>query len=125
TKAGLPPRLLAAFRAALAAQDATGIVNEAGKIPSLSPVLIERTLRACESSSSPELRRVNALLHRWRSDALRSEARAMSLLMIETAKGGQDNPQATAPASVLAQAIEIDLEAIEAEIRDEQPVLAA
>jgi hypothetical protein len=77
-RAGLPPRLLGAFRAALAAQDATGLILAAGDTPQLSSVLIERTLNACEASASPDLRKVNALLHRLRAEALRMEARAVS-----------------------------------------------
>lgn len=131
-KAGLPPRLLGAFRAALAAQDATGLVLEAGEQPVLSSLLIERTLTACEASSSPDLRTVNALLHRLRAEALRNEARIMSMEMISDARSALSiadmsaaSKQNTAPAIDL-QAIESAIEAaIEADIAPPPKELAA
>lgn len=125
TKAGLPPRLLAAFRAALEAQDATGLVNEAGQSPRLSSLLIERTLQACEASGSPELRKVNALLHRLRAEAIRSEARAMSLQMIAAAKSERDKERGNTIANSPKSAPQIDLKGIEAELDLECTVLAA
>ncbi len=116
-KAGLPASLLGAFRAALAAQDATGLIYEPGQRPQLSGMLIDRTLRACEANASPELRKVSALLHRLRAEAARTEARQSNL-----AKATAIAAQAQANA---APTIQVDLAAIEAEIASAPKIMAA
>ena len=125
TKAGLPPRLLGAFRAAIAAQDATGLIHDSEQPPTLSSLLIERTLAACEASSSPDLRTVNALLHRLRAEAMRNKARLLSLELIADAKSALQIEAAGTSTPVLTGQPAIDLQAIEEAVQQPTAVLAA
>lgn len=117
-KANLPAGILAAFRAALAAQDATGLIYAEGQIPKLSTALIDHTLKACHAAGSPELRTAKALLLRLRSEAARVQARIDSSELIASTKAP---PALPAPQIDL----EIDLEAIEAEVTATVPAIAA
>jgi hypothetical protein len=113
--AGLPPKLLPAFRAALAARRECGPAL-AGSAR-LSREMIERVLTACEGENPAELGSLLALLRRYDVEAAREEARVVA-----------DNLFAPQSASAVVVAfgqtgsgaapriIQIDLQAIEAEL---------
>lgn len=111
SRAGLPAALLPVFRAALSAQEEYGLVYAQGQRPQLSRILIDRTIRALQAISGPDLGRVMAMLQRLRAEAARHQARELTRDYIEAAQ---------APAVALEppgrRVIEIDLEAIAAEL---------
>ena len=102
-RAGLPPVLLPAFRAALAAMQELGASRDAGASARLSRAMIERVLTSCAAIHGTELDKVMALLRRFEAEAAREEARAMTEALREAA-----------PAPVAR--IAIDFAAIEAEL---------
>ena len=115
--AGLPAKLLPAFRAALSARHEFTASTEAGAAR-LSRAMIERVLTACEGGNPRELGSLLALLRRFDAEAAREEAReaAEQLFAPEiesrpvfAALG--DGRFVTSP-----RVIVIDLEAIEAEL---------
>jgi uncharacterized protein (DUF2336 family) len=74
-RAGLPPQLLPAFRAALEAQREFGANGAHLGDARLSLVMIERVLTACEEINGGELDKLMALLRRFEMEAAREEAR--------------------------------------------------
>ena len=112
--AGLPQKLLPAFRAALSARHEFIASAEAGAAK-LSRSMIERVLTACEAGDPRELGSLLALLRRFDAEAAREEARdaVQHLLAL-------DAPIVVALGDARfggsPRVIEIDLEAIEAEI---------
>jgi uncharacterized protein (DUF2336 family) len=80
-KAGLPPKLLPAFRAALEAQREFGGVLGGSGEAQLSLVMIERVLTACEELNGGELDRLMALLRRFEMEAALEQARAAAPLL--------------------------------------------
>lgn len=115
-KAGMPALLLPAFRAALSAQDEYGLVYAPGQRPRLSHLLNSRTLQTLNSLQIPDFSSVTGMLQRLASEAAREEARRMTESMM------QDDLQVGAPPvvetarPVNSQPLEIDLEALKAEI---------
>lgn len=116
-QAGLPQKLLPAFRAALSARAEFGAaIDESGA--RLSRAMIERVITACEYSTPHDLGALMALLRRFDAEAAREEAREAARHLFA--------PQLEAPPVVVAldeadfgtspRVIAIDLEAIEAEI---------
>ncbi len=82
-KAGLPPKFLPAFRAALEAQrEFDGLNTERGEAQ-LSLIMIERVLTACEELNGGELDRLMALLRRFEMEAALEQARAAAPLLAE------------------------------------------
>ena len=102
-RAGLPPVLLPAFRAALAAMQELGASRDAGAAARLSRAMIERVLTSCAAIHGTELDKVMALLRRFEAEAAREEARAMTQALRDKA----ETPVAR---------IAIDFAAIEAEL---------
>jgi uncharacterized protein (DUF2336 family) len=91
-RAGLPPTLLAAFAAALAAwRDLAGRSGDPAATPALSRRMIERTLTAIGDGAAPENARLFALLRRFEAEAARDEARAFVADLM------QETPQIAAP----------------------------
>jgi uncharacterized protein (DUF2336 family) len=103
-RAGLPPRLLPAFRAALEAQREFGANGEHLGDARLSLVMIERVLTACEEINAGELDKLMALLRRFEMEAAREEAREATLKL------------ARRPEEAISYAPAIDLAALEDEI---------
>ncbi len=81
-KAGLPMKLLPAFRAALEAQREFGAVEDGDA--RLSLVMVERVLTACEELNGGELDRLMALLRRFEMEAALEQARAAAPLLFES-----------------------------------------
>ena len=106
-KAGLPPSLLPAFRAALAAMQELGVARDAGQSAKLSRKMIERVLTSCASIKGGELDKVMALLRRFESEAAREDAR-------EAARIRHEIPVSFAPPP--GELIRIDMQALEAEL---------
>ena len=115
--AGLPEKLLPAFRAALSALVEFGLgASDSGA--KLSRSMIERVLTACEAADPTELRSLMALLRRFDAEAAREEAREAAQRLFA--------PSLEAPAVVVPlptphedhapRVIAIDLDAIEAEL---------
>ena len=102
-RAGLPPVLLPAFRAALAAMQELGAARDAGASARLSRAMIERVLTSCAAIHGTELDKVMALLRRFEAEAAREEARAMTEALRDAA-------------AVPVARIAIDFAAIEAEL---------
>jgi uncharacterized protein (DUF2336 family) len=73
-RAGMPPKLLTAFRAALDAQQAFGYRGAPGGAR-LSLEMIQRVLTACEEINGGDLDRLMALLRRFEAEAMREDAR--------------------------------------------------
>jgi uncharacterized protein (DUF2336 family) len=115
-RAGLPPGLLPAFRAALEAQREIGLLNESCHTVALSRRIIERVLTACEDTNEGHLDGLLALLRRFEAEALREEARVLAL---DLRRPEPDTnvvvPMVSPAADRLAPPL-IDLEALEAEI---------
>lgn len=112
-RAGLPEKILPAFRAALAAQREYGHAGAGGA--HLSLVMIERVITACEEINRGDLDRLMALLRRFEREAALEEAR------METARLAAEAqiPEVAPPASfsgVATRAPLIDLAAFEAEL---------
>ncbi len=99
-KAGMPPRLLPAFRAALDAAAHYADTHRAGR---LSLAMTRRVLAACEAANGGELDRLIALLRRFEVEAALDEARAARPLLA----AALDPPRLPPP---------IDINALEAEI---------
>ena len=109
-KAGFPAALLPVFRAALAAQDKFGLIYASGQRPQLSRLLVDDVIGSMESMGGPELSRVIAMLHRFRGEAARAEAKALAA---EFAAASGQEPAQLRPESPL---IQIDLGALETAI---------
>lgn len=111
-RAGLPEKLLPAFRAALEAQREYG--DAQGGEARLSLVMIERVLTACEEINGGELDKLMALLRRFEMEAALEEARAEAARMAAEAQ----TPPLAAPATsvVIDTAPIIDMAAFEAEL---------
>ncbi len=105
-RAGLPPALLPAFRAALAAMREVGTPPDAGTAARLSRAMIERVLTSCAAIKGHELDKVMALLRRFEGEAAREEAREATQALRER----------TRLAAVAPPGYVIDMEAIEAEL---------
>lgn len=73
-RAGMPAKLLPAYRAALEAQQDLGCAG-APAGARLSLAMVERMLASCEGVGSGELDRLVALLRRFEAEALRDDAR--------------------------------------------------
>jgi uncharacterized protein (DUF2336 family) len=101
-RAGLPPALAPAFRAALAAQEECGFVDKPGDSARLSRLMIERVLTACERDGGESLAPVMSLLRRFEAEAAREEARELSETVArETAAAAPPRPKRPPP--VIAQ----------------------
>lgn len=115
--AGLPAKLLPAFRAALSALAEFGAAADV-EGARLSRAMIERVATACEAADPAELGSLLALLRRFDTEAAREEAREAARHLFA--------PQIEAPPVVVAlddasfgtspRIITIDFDAIEAEI---------
>ena len=115
--AGLPAKLMPAFRATLAARAEFAASTEAGTAK-LSRAMIERVITACEDSGTAEISSLMALLRRFDAEAAREEARMTAQHLF--------TPAPEAPPVVVAlgdadfgcapRIISIDFEAIEAEL---------
>ena len=116
-KAGLPVGLLPAFRAALEAEREQSFAADEVEA-TLSRTMIERVLTAVETFDPAEAGQLLALLRRFQSEAAREDARRMASRLTAV-----DEEAVAAP----VQTIEIDFEALEAEILAsvEEPALAA
>lgn len=115
--AGLPDKLLPAFRAALSALGEFGpAAHDSGA--HLSRAMIERVLTACETADPVELGSLLALLRRFDAEAAREEAReaARSLLAPSLESPAIVVPLDRAEADHAPRVIAIDLDAIEAEL---------
>jgi uncharacterized protein (DUF2336 family) len=116
-RAGLPARLLPAFKAALGAQDEIGFAGESCHTVRLSRTIVERVLTACEEFHEGEFDSLLALLRRFEAEALREEARVLALDLRQP----DSNPQTGIVVPMVssthprAPAL-IDLQALEAEI---------
>lgn len=115
--AGLPPKLQQAFRAALSARAEFMVSSELG-VARLSRAMIERVLTACGGADPRELGSLLALLRRFDAEAAREEAReaAQRLFAPEPEAPPVIAPIARAELESAPRTIEIDLEAIEAEL---------
>jgi uncharacterized protein (DUF2336 family) len=112
-RAGLPEKLLPAFRAALEAQREYGDMHDGEA--RLSLMMIERVLTACEEINGGELDKLMALLRRFEMEAALEQAR------VEAARIAAEStvPPIEAPAAFnddAARAPMIDLAAFEAEL---------
>ncbi len=115
--AGLPAKLLPAFRAALSALAEFGAAADV-EGARLSRAMIERVATACEAADPAELGSLLALLRRFDTEAAREEAREAARHLFA--------PQIEAPPVVVAlddasfgtspRIITIDFDAIEAEL---------
>lgn len=89
-KAKLPPALLTAFRAALAALQAFGPAHDPHASARLSRDMIEAVLAATHDLQGRELQKVHALLRRFEAEAAREDARLhtsqMAQLRLEKAQ---------------------------------------
>jgi len=114
--AGLPDKLLPAFRAALSALGEFGAAaHDSGA--HLSRAMIERVLTACETADPIELGSLLALLRRFDAEAAREEARAAAQLLFAPAVEAPVVAPLTASEDDRApRVIAIDLDAIEAEL---------
>jgi uncharacterized protein (DUF2336 family) len=74
-RAGMPKKLLPAFRAALEAQRVIGRAG-VGVEPRLSLMMIQRVIKACNGVNDGELDRLVALLRRFELEAAMDEVRA-------------------------------------------------
>jgi hypothetical protein len=124
-KAGLPPALLEAFRAALSARRAVAQVEDMGDAR-LSRSIIARVIAACEQNDDAQNAALVAVLRRFDAEAAREEARGAAKFIFA--------PQVEAPVVVAIEQMEfgaaprlitIDLEAIEAEVAVEVEKQAA
>ena len=77
-KSGLPPALLPAFRTALASLR-EGRLDLNGASGTLQRPAVIRVLEACLATRDPDLGKVAALLRRFEAEAVRDEARAVSM----------------------------------------------
>jgi uncharacterized protein (DUF2336 family) len=112
-RAGLPEKLLPAFRAALEAQREYGDLHDGEA--RLSLMMIERVLTACEEINGGELDKLMALLRRFEMEAALEQARVEAARIAAEAAV----PPIEAPAAFnddAARAPMIDLAAFEAEL---------
>ncbi|MFV0280158.1 MAG: DUF2336 domain-containing protein [Rhodoblastus sp.] len=115
--AGLPDKLLPAFRAALSALGEFGAAaHESGA--RLSRAMIERVLTACEGADPIELGSLLALLRRFDAEAAREEAREAAQNLFAPALEAPDVavPLDEPEGDLAPRVIAIDLKAIEAEL---------
>jgi uncharacterized protein (DUF2336 family) len=89
-RAGMPPKLLPAFRAALDAQKAFGYRGAEDGGARLSLVMIQRVLTSCEDMNGGELDRLIALLRRFEAEAMREDARDAQLALARQAETAVD-----------------------------------
>ncbi|MBI1867560.1 MAG: DUF2336 domain-containing protein [Methylocystis sp.] len=109
-RAALPPKLLPAFRAALAAQREFGPSAGSEGGARLSLVMIQRVLTACDAINGGELDKLTALLRRFEAEAAREDARDVVLELAHRPS------EAISFAPVIDRPV-IDMAALEAEIR--------
>ena len=115
--AGLPDKLLPAFRAALSGLSEFGAAaHDSGA--RLSRAMIERVLTACEASDPIETGSLLALLRRFDAEAAREEAREAAQHLFGPAL---EAPEVVVPLGLpehdhAPRLISIDLDAIEAEL---------
>ena len=115
--AGLPEKLLPAFRAALSGLDEFGAAaHDSGA--RLSRAMIERVLTSCASGDAIDTGSLLALLRRFDAEAAREEAREAALHLFAPAI---EAPAVVAPLEApehdhAPRIISIDLDAIEAEL---------
>ncbi|MCB1543622.1 MAG: DUF2336 domain-containing protein, partial [Rhodoblastus sp.] len=115
--AGLPEKLLPAFRAALSALGEFGAsAHDSGA--RLSRAMIERVLTACEGADPIELGSLLALLRRFDAEAAREEAREAAQRLFAPALEAPDVvvPLGAPDGDHAPRVIAIDLDAIEAEL---------
>ncbi|GAC1549218.1 MAG: DUF2336 domain-containing protein [Beijerinckiaceae bacterium] len=115
-RAGLPKRLLPAFRAALEATRAFGSAETSRHTGRLSRTIVERVLTACQQVNKGDLDSLIALLRRFEAEALREEARVLARDL------RHPEPETGLVVPLVARSIErsigplIDLAALEAQI---------
>jgi uncharacterized protein (DUF2336 family) len=114
-RAGLPARLLPAFKAALDAQDEIGFAGESCHTVRLSRTIVERVLTACEEFEDGEVDSLLALLRRFEAEALRAEARVLALDLRQPEQESNVVVPMVSPTHPRSPAL-IDLRALEAEI---------
>jgi uncharacterized protein (DUF2336 family) len=90
-KAGLPPKYLAAFRAALEAEQEFGALHGDCGEAQLSLAMIERVLAVCAELNGGELDRLMALLRRFEMEAALEAARASAPRLCDL--GDEPRPQ--------------------------------
>jgi uncharacterized protein (DUF2336 family) len=74
-RAGLPPSVYPAFRAAIDAMHESGLAAEPGGNARLRRRMVERVLTSCAGLSAPDIEPLMTLLRRYATEAAREEAR--------------------------------------------------
>jgi uncharacterized protein (DUF2336 family) len=74
-RAGLPPPVYPAFRAAIEAMHECGLAAEPGGNARLRRRMVERVLTSCAGLSAPDIEPLMTLLRRYATEAAREEAR--------------------------------------------------
>jgi uncharacterized protein (DUF2336 family) len=82
-RAGLPPSVYPAFRAAIEAMHETGLMTEVGGNTRLKRRMVERVLTSCAGMAAGDVEPLMTLLRRYATEAAREEARLFCDELVE------------------------------------------